>query len=308
MFYDMIMLPHKIQYSYMHRSGIFVFWQKCGLLYSHFCVNSDEFCVVANRSSHFSVCVTSVTHTFYFMEDKKMEENQITQSTTQQPQINKKMTSCRTCGASMARTAKKCPSCGAKNTKRKLIKLLVFVVIICSLFGISFISKQPKKAEIGEIYTSKNGIEFSVDAVSFYRGEKTGISEIDNSPCISIEGTFENKSKNTKNIYGHNFKVDFDDGYKYSSDYMYLKSSSYTDISGEEHKEFKLYEPGVKLEPLESGIQEFIILIPVSDAVFNGGDKELSITAFNHKYKFDSVSEIPNSKEDTIDRLTAALG
>ncbi len=34
------------------------------------CTSSDEFCVVANRSSHFSVCVTSVAHTFLFGDGK----------------------------------------------------------------------------------------------------------------------------------------------------------------------------------------------------------------------------------------------
>ncbi len=238
-----------------------------------------------------------------------MEETQVTQSATQQPQMNKKMTLCKTCGSPMAKTAKKCPSCGAKNNKRKLIKLLVFVVIICTIFVISFISNQPKKAEIGETYISENNVEFSVNSISFYRGAKTGISEIDNSPCISIEGTFENKSKNNKTIYGSkSFKVDFDNGYNYSSDYMYLETLTYTDISGKEQKKFKLFEYGVLLEPLESGVQEFVIIIPVSDTVFNSGDKGISITAFDHEYKFDSVSEIPNSREDTIDRLTSALG
>ena len=58
-------VPHKIQYGYVYRSGIFVLWQKCGLLYSHFCVDSDEFCVVANRSSaFFGVCSFGCTHFF----------------------------------------------------------------------------------------------------------------------------------------------------------------------------------------------------------------------------------------------------
>ena len=42
--------------------------------YSHFCVDDDEFCVVANRGSHFSVCVTSVAHTFLIYGGKTMKK------------------------------------------------------------------------------------------------------------------------------------------------------------------------------------------------------------------------------------------
>lgn len=236
-----------------------------------------------------------------------METNQTTPTTTtQQPTTNKKMMNCKTCGSPMAKSAKKCPSCGAKNKKRKLKKLLVFIVIILVLFSASKILNQPKKAEIGETYTT-NGLEFTVESVSFYRGAKTGISEVDNSPCLAIEGIFENKGKNQKIVSGDDFLVDFDNGYEFSSNYMYLESSSYIDVSGNEQESFKLYEGGVSLTPLESGVQEFKMLIPVPDTVFESGDKPIKIEVFNYEYEFDNVSAIENSREDTIDRLSDAL-
>ena len=57
--------------------------------------------------------------------------------TTQTVQENKKMMACKTCGAQMAKSAKKCPSCGAKNARSKwmgkLKKLIIFVVKFYSM-------------------------------------------------------------------------------------------------------------------------------------------------------------------------------
>ena len=57
------------------------------------------------------------------MEMKIME-------TTQTVQDNKKMMACKTCGAQMAKSAKKCPSCGAKNPKKRIKKLIVLLIIV----------------------------------------------------------------------------------------------------------------------------------------------------------------------------------
>ena len=54
--------------------------------------------------------------------------------------MSKKMVSCRTCGADIAKSAKVCPSCGAKNKKpiykRWWVWVLVFV-IVAGMFGSS---------------------------------------------------------------------------------------------------------------------------------------------------------------------------
>ena len=62
-----------------------------------------------------------------------METNQTT--TTQQPVTNKKMTTCKTCGAPMAKSAKKCQSCGAKNPKKRIQKLIVLLIIVGIIVG-----------------------------------------------------------------------------------------------------------------------------------------------------------------------------
>lgn len=221
----------------------------------------------------------------------------------------KKGKSCPNCGCVVSKTADSCPQCGhklKKKGKKVVIGCATPLLIIVILIGIFMFISKLDTGVIGETY-NQNGLEFTVESVSFYRGAKTGIYEVDNSPCLAIEGIFENKSKNEKIVSGDNFSVDYDNGYMFSSDYLYLESSSYIDVSGNEIESFKLYEGGVRLTPLESGVQEFKMLIPVPDTVFENEDKPIEIKAFNCIYKFDSVSSIENSREDTIDRLSDAL-
>lgn len=221
----------------------------------------------------------------------------------------KKGKNCPNCGNVVSKSASSCPQCGhklKKKGKKVAIGCTTPLLIIALLVGILVFSARPKAGTIGETY-KQNELEFTVESISFYRGAKTGVYEVDNSPCIAIEGVFENISKNQKTVSGDDFSVDFDDGYVFSSKYLYLESSSYIDVSGNEQETFKLYEGGVLLTPLESGAQEFKMLIPVADTVFESGDKPIEIKVFNYIYKFDSVSSIKNSREDTIDRLSDAL-
>lgn len=220
-----------------------------------------------------------------------------------------KVKNCPTCGCIVSKSADSCPQCGhklKKKGKKVAIGCTTPLLIIALIVGILVYSARPKVGTIGETYNQKE-LEFTVESISFYRGAKTGIPEVDNGPCIVIEGVFENVSKNRKIVSGDDFSVDFDDGYVFSSKYLYLETSSYIDVSGNEQETFKLYESGVSLTPLESGPQEFKMLIPVADTVFESGDKPIEIKVFNYIYKFDSVSSIKNSKEDTIDRLSGAL-
>ena len=64
-----------------------------------------------------------------------METTQTTQTTTQQPITNKKMMSCKTCGAPMAKSAKKCQSCGAKNPKKRIKKFIILLIIVGIIVG-----------------------------------------------------------------------------------------------------------------------------------------------------------------------------
>lgn len=77
--------------------------------------------------------------------------------TTQTVQENKKMMACKTCGAQMAKSAKKCPSCGAKNPKKRIKKLIVLLIIVGIIIGYPayFIIRDNTSATI----TCRNGEE-----------------------------------------------------------------------------------------------------------------------------------------------------
>ena len=61
-----------------------------------------------------------------------METNQ---TTTQQGVTNNKMMNCKTCGAPMAKSAKKCQSCGAKNPKKRIKKFIILLIIVGIIVG-----------------------------------------------------------------------------------------------------------------------------------------------------------------------------
>ena len=77
--------------------------------------------------------------------------------TNQTATTNKKMMVCKTCGASMAKSAKKCQSCGAKNPKKRIKKLIILLVIAGVIVGYPafFIIRDNTSATI----TAKNGEE-----------------------------------------------------------------------------------------------------------------------------------------------------
>ncbi|MBQ2847520.1 MAG: hypothetical protein IJE74_04620 [Clostridia bacterium] len=77
--------------------------------------------------------------------------------TNQTAATNKKMMVCKTCGASMAKSAKKCQSCGAKNPKKRIKKLIILLVIVGTIVGYPafFIIRDNTSATI----TAKNGEE-----------------------------------------------------------------------------------------------------------------------------------------------------
>ena len=63
-----------------------------------------------------------------------MEQNQVAQAPATPPVTNNKLTTCKTCGAQIAKSAKKCPSCGAKNKSGKsLVKTLIPLIILGAL-------------------------------------------------------------------------------------------------------------------------------------------------------------------------------
>ena len=153
---------------------------------------------------------------------------------------NKKMTSCKTCGTQIAKSAKACPSCGAKN-KKKPIALIIVLVIILVLGGL-IISKvmdknssnailtvngtQYKWSEYRDLYheyyLNGKAIEFEEEftpASAEMSGKITQISD-------AIIGETMNGNMPTKNTL-KKFEMTIDDGCTYSVIYKYYEENNY---------------------------------------------------------------------------------
>lgn len=230
-----------------------------------------------------------------------METNQTTQTTT----MNKKMTNCKTCGMPMAKNAKKCPSCGARNTKKRIKTLLIVVAIFVVLTLMGFVSldsnlpeNQIIKAEIGETYTAYNETyKFSISSIEFYNGERLENYETYGNECISIAGTIENIGKSNISIQASDFEINFDNGYIYDSGILWIENATYIDEKGKECQKYQSYNGSVILEPLkDTSFAEFQVLMFVPKTVFDSEDKPISISVYEHKYEFDSVSELKTVK------------
>ncbi|MBQ6708680.1 MAG: zinc ribbon domain-containing protein [Clostridia bacterium] len=153
---------------------------------------------------------------------------------------NKKMTSCKTCGTQIAKSAKNCPSCGAKN-KKKPIALIIVLVIILVLGGL-IISKvmdknssnailtvngtQYKWSEYRDLYheyyLNGKAIEFEEEftpASAEMSGKITQISD-------AIIGETMNGNMPTKNTL-KKFEMTIDDGCTYSVIYKYYEENNY---------------------------------------------------------------------------------
>lgn len=64
---------------------------------------------------------------------------------------NPNLVTCKTCGAQMAKSAKKCPSCGGKNKTRSKKKLVIFgviILVIAIIFGSNSIINKIKENNI----------------------------------------------------------------------------------------------------------------------------------------------------------------
>lgn len=72
-----------------------------------------------------------------------------------------KLTKCKTCGADMAKSAKVCPSCGAKNPRKKLKKLIIFLVIVGIIVGGTAIN-MAITSKGAPVVTSANGEKLSL--------------------------------------------------------------------------------------------------------------------------------------------------
>ena len=173
-----------------------------------------------------------------------METNQTTQTTTtQQPAANKKMMACKTCGAQMAKSAKKCPSCGAKNGKAKMKKLIVLVaVILVAAIAIS-IASAPRKIGIGSA-VEKGQVRMVLKDVQFEKtnyliksdtlkpiqkddlqlGDSFVRSNEENVAAVVITVTAENIGKHDASFGPNTFCLNYNDGNRYYADNCYARN------------------------------------------------------------------------------------
>ncbi len=162
-----------------------------------------------------------------------MNDNQTTQ--------NKNLTTCKTCGAQMAKSAKVCPSCGGKNKKQSLIKiiipLVIFLVLGC-LYAIKVMNVNTSEAILTvngtvyswteykelyhEYYLNGKAIEFSEEfapATAEITGEITKISD-------AIIGSTMNGNMPTKSTL-MKYEITIDEGCTYSIIYKYYDQHDY---------------------------------------------------------------------------------
>lgn len=235
-----------------------------------------------------------------------METNQTTQPTMQQPPIqNKKMMFCKTCGAQMAKSAKKCPSCGAKNSRSKIVRVFrnLFIVVSIILVGIIVINilNAPKIIGIGDIVEEGNlKIELKnvqYDNTIYVEGDtrldnfltpiqKDDIKDKylysynkDTAPVV-ITVVVENIGKNDTDFGPKMFAVNYDDGNRYYATGCYAKTESDYGILGYEWKEFDK----ITLEKVTGGAIEVKILAWIPLVVFENS-KSLTLEFCDAVYK-----------------------
>lgn len=190
-----------------------------------------------------------------------------------------------------------------KNKKKLIALLLCVVVVLCGLLYF-----KTDKGEIGTRYKSSNGIEFTVNEISFtdvidgwgganddfwkpldenncniggrYTLEqykmKYGLTpKNDNDRIIYISYTAENLSKNDQ-VVDETGLINYDNGYTYSDGALAYRVS--------EEGVWKELPGGLTLPKLDGGKYEFRAYTVVPKEVVES-DKPLSITLYGYKFE-----------------------
>ncbi len=169
-----------------------------------------------------------------------MNESQTNTTNTVQPVQNKKMMSCRTCGAPMAKSAKKCPNCGAKKKKNPVFIIipLVIVLILAGMYAVKVLNFNAVGAVLNvngteyswseykdlyhEYYLNGKAIDFRTELLPA-TAEKTGkITKISD----AIIGETMNGNMPTENTL-MKYEITIDDGCTYSVIYGYYEQNNY---------------------------------------------------------------------------------
>ena len=128
-----------------------------------------------------------------------------------------KITTCKTCGAEIAKSAKKCPQCGAKirhpfKTLFKIILVLVIIVVVLSVIsgsGTPTLSKQASEM-------SKDAFIAACEPVNYTDVARTPDSFKDK--LITFHGRVVQVQEGSTLV----LRVAQDDGSGFSSDYWYI--------------------------------------------------------------------------------------
>lgn len=164
-----------------------------------------------------------------------METNQPIQSVQ-----NNKMSQCKTCGASIAKSAKICPSCGAKKKKSPIAIIipLVIVLVLIGLYAVKILNFNATGAVLNvngteyswsdykktyhEYYLNGKATDFMnefLPAEAEISGKITKISD-------SIIGSTMNGNMPTKDTL-MKYEITIDDGCTYSVIYGYYEQNDY---------------------------------------------------------------------------------
>ncbi len=99
---------------------------------------------------------------------------------------NKKLTTCKTCGKEIAKTADKCPHCGANLKNTSIIKVVFAILLIFLIFFIIINeSEKPKRVDSNNINTTKQTNNSSTFAV----GESAELNNI----IVTLKSVKESK-------------------------------------------------------------------------------------------------------------------
>jgi predicted nucleic acid-binding Zn ribbon protein len=202
------------------------------------------------------------------MEDYNQNTNQ-TPNMPQQPEMNKNMKACKSCGAPISKKAKTCPNCGAKNKNHKI--LVVILILLALIIIIAVAGSGGDDSTDTATKTQTNGtvetVESDENSIGQYSVEITKArltSTYDGKPAVVVTYKFTNNSDDTP----ESFNVAFDDevyqnGVGLNSSYFLKEGDPYS--SDNASKEIKIgasievekaYELNDSSTPIEVEVKE----------------------------------------------------
>lgn len=142
----------------------------------------------------------------------------------------RKLTTCKSCGAKIAKNAKVCPHCGAKNKEFIYKRVWLIILIIIFLFNIIELGSKKKDLKVGEVSSpntqmSENKTEYKVGdilqdgdmkivyvASGNYISDNQFLQPVEGNKYIFLKFAFENTGKTDNSISFYNFEC-YADGY-----------------------------------------------------------------------------------------------